>query len=60
MLKVQLQEDKTPQQLSPELMECLADEPQALAFLIPWPNLTRAISVNGLKAQKQKPPKPNA
>jgi hypothetical protein len=32
MLQVQLQEDKTPQQLSPELMECLADEPQALSF----------------------------
>jgi uncharacterized protein YdeI (YjbR/CyaY-like superfamily) len=32
MLKVQLQEDKIPLQLSPELMECLADEPRALAF----------------------------
>lgn len=32
MLNVQLQEDKTPLQLSPELMECLTDEPQALAF----------------------------
>jgi hypothetical protein len=32
MLKLQLQEDKAPQVLSPELMECLADEPQALAF----------------------------
>ena len=32
MLQVQLQEDKTPQQLSRELMECLADEPQALAW----------------------------
>lgn len=32
MLKVQLQEDKTPLQLSPELMECLTDEPRALAF----------------------------
>jgi uncharacterized protein YdeI (YjbR/CyaY-like superfamily) len=32
MLQVQLQEDKTPLQLSPELMECLTDEPRALAF----------------------------
>ncbi len=32
MLQVQLQEDKMPLQLSPELMECLTDEPQALAF----------------------------
>lgn len=32
MLQVQLQEDKTPLQLCPELMECLNDEPQALAF----------------------------
>lgn len=32
MLDVQLQEDKTPQLLSPEMMECLRDEPEALAF----------------------------
>ncbi|MBO9562361.1 MAG: DUF1905 domain-containing protein [Niastella sp.] len=32
MLQVQLQEDKAPLQLNPELMECLSDEPQALAF----------------------------
>jgi isopentenyl phosphate kinase len=32
MLQVQLQEDKAPLQLNSELMECLADEPQALAF----------------------------
>lgn len=32
LLQVQLQEDKAVQQLSPELMECLEDEPRALAF----------------------------
>lgn len=32
MLNVQLQEDKAPQTLSPELMECLDDEPRALEF----------------------------
>lgn len=32
LLKVQLQEDKAPLPLSPELLECLADEPRALAF----------------------------
>lgn len=32
MLEIRLQEDKTPQQLSPEMMECLRDEPEALAF----------------------------
>jgi hypothetical protein len=32
MLQVQLQEDKTARKLSKELMECLEDEPQALAF----------------------------
>lgn len=31
-LQVQLQEDKAPQPLSPELLECLADEPAAQAF----------------------------
>lgn len=32
MLQVQLQEDKTERKLSKELMECLEDEPTALAF----------------------------
>lgn len=31
-LKVQLQADNKPQELSAEMMECLADEPKALAF----------------------------
>lgn len=31
-VKVQLQEDKKPLQLSPELLECLADEPRAMSF----------------------------
>ena len=31
MLKVELEEDKKPYQLNKEFMECLADEPQALA-----------------------------
>jgi uncharacterized protein YdeI (YjbR/CyaY-like superfamily) len=32
MLKVQLQVETKQQQLSPELMECLSDEPKALEF----------------------------
>jgi len=32
MLKVQLQADNKPYELSAEFMECLADEPNALAF----------------------------
>lgn len=32
MLQVQLTEDKTKKQLAPELLECLADEPTALAW----------------------------
>jgi hypothetical protein len=32
MLTVQLQEDRSERKLSEELMECLADEPKALAF----------------------------
>ena len=32
MLRVQLQEDKTPMQLNAELMECLADDPAAIKF----------------------------
>ncbi len=32
MLKVQLEEDKSPQLLDADLMECLNDEPKALAF----------------------------
>ncbi|WP_276481937.1 YdeI/OmpD-associated family protein [Paraflavitalea pollutisoli] len=32
MLQVQLQEDKTPQAISPELMECLSDDPPAMTF----------------------------
>lgn len=31
MLEVRLQEDRAPQKISPELLECLADEPQAQA-----------------------------
>jgi uncharacterized protein YdeI (YjbR/CyaY-like superfamily) len=31
-LKVQLQEDTQPPPLSPELLDCLADEPKALAY----------------------------
>ena len=31
MLKVELEEDKKPYQLNKEFMECLADEPQAIA-----------------------------
>ena len=32
MLRVALEEDKTPLLLNPEMMECLADEPDALGF----------------------------
>lgn len=32
MVQVQLQEDKTPQTISSELIECLHDEPRAMAF----------------------------
>ena len=37
MLKVVLEEDKIPYQLNKEFMECLADEPKALAFFKTMP-----------------------
>jgi hypothetical protein len=53
-----LQEDKKELPLSAELMECLQDDPEALAYFKTLPRSHSNISVNGSKAPKRNRPKP--
>ena len=57
MLQVQLLEDKSPRLLSPALMECLSDEPQALAFfntLAPSHQRYFSVWIEGAKTEATK------
>ena len=59
-LNVQLEADEAVNLIPPELLECLADEPRALAFFQAFQNHTSTILVTGLMRPKQMLPGPGA
>jgi hypothetical protein len=56
-LKVQLEVDNKPVALSKELMDCLADEPEALAYFNSLPGSHRLYFSNWIQAAKTDPTK---
>jgi uncharacterized protein YdeI (YjbR/CyaY-like superfamily) len=56
-LYVKIEVDTSPVQLSPELMECLSDEPAALQYFNKLPGSHQKYYVGGSKALKQSRPK---
>ena len=57
MLKVQLEVDSKSQPLSKELMECLADEPKALAFFNDFVPSHKRYFSNWIESAKTEPTK---
>ena len=55
MLKVQLEEDKKPYQLNKEFMECLADEPKALALFKAMPRSFQNYYSKWIESAKTEP-----